>query len=87
MSRRAGNTLKVALSKPDCEFDLKTAQPVFSPVPAEAGAASNTKYNDEPIGNGPFMMSEPVAARQEHHAGAQPELHRRPEARCWTRSS
>jgi ABC-type oligopeptide transport system substrate-binding subunit len=55
----SGLTLKVALSKPDCEFDLKTAQPAFSPVPAEAGAASNTKYNDDPIGNGPFMLSQP----------------------------
>jgi oligopeptide transport system substrate-binding protein len=54
-----GLTLTVALSKPDCEFDLKTAQPAFSPVPAEAGAASNTKYNDDPIGNGPFMLSQP----------------------------
>jgi oligopeptide transport system substrate-binding protein len=55
----SGLTLKVALSKPDCEFNLKTAQPAFSPVPVEAGAASNTNYNDEPIGNGPFMMSRP----------------------------
>ena len=28
-------------------------------MPAEAGAASNTKYNDDPIGNGPFMLSQP----------------------------
>ncbi len=55
----SGLILKVALSKPDCEFDMKTAQPAFSPVPVEAGAASNTKYNDEPIGNGPFMMAQP----------------------------
>ena len=55
----SGQVLKVALTKADCEFDLKTAQPVFAPVPVEAGAASNTKYNDEPIGNGPFMMSQP----------------------------
>jgi hypothetical protein len=55
----SGLVLKVALTNPDCEFDLKTAQPVFSPVPVEAGAASNTKYNDEPIGNGPFKMAQP----------------------------
>jgi oligopeptide transport system substrate-binding protein len=54
-----GNTLKIALTLPDCEFPLKTAQPVFSPVPAEAGAATNTKFNDDPIGNGPFMMAGP----------------------------
>ncbi len=54
-----GNVLKIALASPDCEFPLKTTQPVFSPVPPEAGAATNTKYNDEPIGNGPFMMAQP----------------------------
>jgi oligopeptide transport system substrate-binding protein len=54
-----GDTLKVALTAPDCEFDLKTAQPVFSPVPPEAGAATNTKFNNEPIGNGPFKMAQP----------------------------
>ena len=32
-----GTTLKIALTAPDCEFPLKTAQPVFSPVPPEAG--------------------------------------------------
>ncbi len=51
-----GNTLKIALTAKDCEFPLKTAQPVYSPVPPEAGAATNTKFNDLPIGNGPFMM-------------------------------
>ncbi len=54
-----GDTLKIALTAPDCEFVLKTAQPVFSPVPPEAGAATNTKFNDEPIGNGPFKMAQP----------------------------
>lgn len=54
-----GDVLKIALAKPDCEFDLKTAQPVYSPVPVEAGSATNTKYNDEPIGNGPFKMDGP----------------------------
>jgi oligopeptide transport system substrate-binding protein len=57
--RAAGLTLTVKLTAPDCEFDLKTTQPVFSPVPPEAGAASNTAYNDRPIGNGPFMMAGP----------------------------
>ncbi len=55
----SGLTLKVKLSAPDCEFDLKTTQPVFSPVPPEAGAADNATYNDMPIGNGPFMMARP----------------------------
>ncbi len=54
-----GLTLNFALVAPDCEFDMEVGQIPYSPVPVEAGAASNTKYNDEPIGNGPFMLSQP----------------------------
>jgi oligopeptide transport system substrate-binding protein len=54
-----GLILKIALSKPDCDFDMKTAQSVFSPVPPAAGSAENKAYNDQPIGNGPFKMEGP----------------------------
>jgi oligopeptide transport system substrate-binding protein len=54
-----GLTLTVKLTAPDCEFDLKTSQPVFSPVPPDAGPADNATYNDMPIGNGPFMLAGP----------------------------
>jgi oligopeptide transport system substrate-binding protein len=50
------STLKVDLSKPDCEFDVKTVHSVFSPVPKVAGAGNNKAYNEAPIGNGPFKM-------------------------------
>jgi oligopeptide transport system substrate-binding protein len=53
------NTLRVALSAPDCEFALRTAAPPLSPVPTVAGPAGNTAYNDLPIGNGPFTMDGP----------------------------
>ncbi len=53
------HTIEVRLSAPDFEFDLKTLQPVFSPVPASAGPALNRTYNDLPIGNGPFLLTEP----------------------------
>lgn len=53
------NTLKVTLAEPSCEFYVRTVHPVFSPVPAVAGAADNKAYNDQPIGNGPFMMDGP----------------------------
>jgi oligopeptide transport system substrate-binding protein len=53
------NTLKVALTKPDCEFELRTMHPVASPVPTVAGSTDNKAYNDEPIGNGPFKMAGP----------------------------
>jgi oligopeptide transport system substrate-binding protein len=55
----SGLVLKIALTAADCEFDLKTAQPVFSPVPVEAGAFNNASFNDMPIGNGPFKMDGP----------------------------
>lgn len=54
-----GLRLTIKLTAPDCEFDLKTTQPVFSPVPPEAGSAANASYNDMPIGNGPFMLAGP----------------------------
>src|SRR5688572_13887668 len=53
------NTLVVKLSAPDCEFDKKTLQPVYSPVPASAGEADNKAFNDMPIGNGPFKLKGP----------------------------
>ena len=59
LSAPDANTLKVKLSAPDCEFDKKTLQPVYSPVPASAGEADNKVFNDMPIGNGPFKMKEP----------------------------
>jgi oligopeptide transport system substrate-binding protein len=52
-------TLVVELSEVDFEFDKKTVQPVFSPVPSVAGPAINPAYNDQPIGNGPYLMAEP----------------------------
>ncbi|MDV3220210.1 ABC transporter substrate-binding protein [Intrasporangium sp.] len=51
--------LKVSLAEPDCEFYLRTGHTVFSPVPSVAGAADNKQFNEQPIGNGPFMMDGP----------------------------
>jgi oligopeptide transport system substrate-binding protein len=59
LSAPDAHTLEVKLSSADCEFDLKTLQPVMSPVPEVAGEATNKAYNDMPIGNGPFKMKEP----------------------------
>lgn len=53
------DTLVVELAEPDVEFDLKTLQPVFSPVPSCAGPALDPVYNDLPVGNGPFKMAGP----------------------------
>ncbi|WP_233160438.1 peptide ABC transporter substrate-binding protein [Actinophytocola xanthii] len=57
--------LKVKLAKPSCEFYIRTAHTAFSPMPKAAGAAQNQKFNDQPIGNGPFMMDGPW----QHDAG------------------
>ncbi|HEX2131572.1 MAG TPA: ABC transporter substrate-binding protein [Actinophytocola sp.] len=51
--------LKVSLASPSCEFYLRTAHTAFSPVPKAAGPGQNPAYNDQPIGNGPFMMDGP----------------------------
>jgi oligopeptide transport system substrate-binding protein len=54
------NTLQVNLSTANCDFDKKSLQPVFSPVPKAAGEASaHSTFADMPIGNGPFKMKEP----------------------------
>jgi oligopeptide transport system substrate-binding protein len=54
------NTLQVNLATANCDFDKKTLQPVFSPVPKAAGEASaHSTFADMPIGNGPFKMKEP----------------------------
>lgn len=52
-------TLVVELSEVDFEFDKKTVQPIFSPVPSVAGPAINPAYNDQPIGNGPYVLAGP----------------------------
>ncbi|MFB7669694.1 ABC transporter substrate-binding protein [Kitasatospora sp. NPDC056138] len=59
LSAPDATTLVVNLAIKDCEFDLRTFHTVFSPVPKEAGPASNKTYNDQPIGNGPFKMEGP----------------------------
>jgi len=43
-------TLTVALSKPDCEFPVRVAHPVFSPQPKAKFAKR------APVGNGPFKL-------------------------------
>lgn len=50
------NQIVVTLTQPDCEFQLRTNHPVYSPVPTVVGATSDTNYTDAPIGNGPFKM-------------------------------
>ncbi|MBM9504118.1 peptide ABC transporter substrate-binding protein [Actinacidiphila acididurans] len=74
-------TLVVRLTAPDFEFDKKTLQPVFSPVPRVAGGALDPVFNDEPVGNGPFRLDGPWRhhegirlVRNEHWFGEPPAL-------------
>ncbi|WP_424212639.1 ABC transporter substrate-binding protein [Streptomyces sp. BI20] len=60
-------TLVVELSVPDVEFDLKTLQPIFSPVPEGTGPALDPEYNDRPIGNGPFKLAGPWRHHESLH--------------------
>lgn len=52
-------TVVFELDRRDVEFDKKTVQPIFSPVPRIAGPAVNPSFNDWPIGNGPYLLAEP----------------------------
>lgn len=74
-------TLVAELTRPDFEFAAKTLQPIFSPVPVTAGPALNPAFNEEPVGNGPFMLAGPWRhgeslrlARNPHWVGPPPGL-------------
>ncbi|MFS2292379.1 MAG: ABC transporter substrate-binding protein [Actinomadura sp.] len=50
--------LSVELTSPNCDFAARLAEPVFMPVPEQAGEADNAAYNSRPTGNGPFTLEE-----------------------------
>lgn len=58
-------TLKVTLAKPFADFEYVVSHPALAPVPqkyVEGGVDFQGKkvaFNDMPIGNGPFKLSEP----------------------------
>lgn len=56
--------LQVDLNGPDCEFDRRLATVPFFPVPADAGNAKNTVYNNGPTGNGPFRIQSYTVKKQ-----------------------
>lgn len=56
-------TFTVALKEPFSAWPLRLGYPAFFPMPAEA-ASDPDGYNENPIGNGPYMMSEPWAHDQ-----------------------
>ncbi len=58
-------TLKVTLTKPFADFEYVVSHPALAPVPqkfVEGGVdfqGAKVPYNNMPIGNGPFKLSEP----------------------------
>jgi oligopeptide transport system substrate-binding protein len=75
-----GDRLQVTLTQPDCDFEKRVAAPVFAPMPSVAGSATNTAYNQQPIGNGPFKIgsytphSSLTLVRNDSYAFAKPKL-------------
>ncbi len=52
-------TLEVTLQYPFADFAYVVGHPALAPVPMAAVEADPAGFSDMPIGNGPFMMSEP----------------------------
>lgn len=56
-------TLEVRLRRPHIGFSAVAAHPTLAPVPAAAVSAPD-RYAMQPIGNGPYRMSEPLTTGQ-----------------------
>ncbi|WP_433473235.1 ABC transporter substrate-binding protein [Spirillospora sp. CA-142024] len=54
----SGTAFEVSLTQPNCDFGARLSEPVFMPVPREAGRADNTTFNTRPVGNGPFTLKD-----------------------------
>lgn len=54
-------TLEVRLVTPRADLPVVLSHPALGPVQPEAWAADPMAYGDQPVGNGPFMASEPWA--------------------------
>lgn len=51
--------LRVTLSRPNADFPAVVAHPALAPIPEAAWEKDPKAFRDEPIGNGPFAVSEP----------------------------
>ncbi|MFA5786977.1 MAG: ABC transporter substrate-binding protein [Actinomycetota bacterium] len=50
------STLEVSLSAPDADFVIRSGHTIFSPIPANV--TDWKAFNEQPVGNGPYMMKE-----------------------------
>jgi len=57
-------TLEVTLAYPFADFEYVVGHPALAPVPSEAVEADPAAFSEQPIGNGPFMLTEPWAHDQ-----------------------
>ncbi len=57
-------TLEVTLAASNADFEYVVGHPALAPVPQAVVEADPDAFADMPIGNGPFMMSEPWAHDQ-----------------------
>jgi oligopeptide transport system substrate-binding protein len=57
-------TLEVTLTYPFADFEYVVGHPALSPVPKEEVEKDPKAFLEKPIGNGPFMMTEPWAHQQ-----------------------
>ena len=74
-------TLEVTLATPFADFPMVAAMVQCSPVPKEEVEADAAAYAEKPVGNGPFMVSEPWSHNQyvkvvkfEDYTGTQPKI-------------
>jgi oligopeptide transport system substrate-binding protein len=52
--------LRVELDRPEAEFPALVAHPALAPVPQEAWERDPDTFAAQPVGNGPFMVAEPL---------------------------
>ena len=57
-------TLEVTLQYPFADFEYVVGHPALAPVPKEEVEKDPKAFLEKPIGNGPFMMTEPWAHQQ-----------------------
>lgn len=56
--------LRVELERPNAEFPAVVAHPSLAPLPEDRWEQDPNAFQDQPIGNGPFAVSEPWARGQ-----------------------
>ncbi|HEX9093478.1 MAG TPA: ABC transporter substrate-binding protein [Coriobacteriia bacterium] len=58
------NTLEVTLQYPFADFEYVAGHPALGPVPKEEVEKDPKAFLEKPIGNGPFMLTEPWSHQQ-----------------------